>query len=171
MKKNPRRERVAYHEAGHAVMAWAVGSKLRRVDIEKTEGREGQTHDTTLTRNERLDYVVTDRARLKMEGDAQVFLAGRTAEIILNPRSRPYGYRGDYSKAIDLVSCFAANNRVVETHLAYLEARAHAALTRYWPAVVALALALLAQVTVSGDEAERVITEALQLQRGARKSS
>lgn len=58
---------VAYHEAGHAVVAWAEGVRLHSATIVPSEGTMGSVTHGNCLRGCKIDYAATDTNRLKAE--------------------------------------------------------------------------------------------------------
>jgi ATP-dependent Zn protease len=154
-------EIVAYHEAGHALMALILGGEVQLVTIEPDhdDGPQRQGDTQVLWRRTRMserDFAV--RA-------VQVSLAGPVAEMI---------YAGDpYHPA--LVSAWAADWRAAwssaavlhagdRQRLVYLEQTSIQLYRRlkqddHWAAVAALADHLLAHESLEGDEVVEIVNQ------------
>jgi hypothetical protein len=77
---------IAFHEAGHAVIAWQLGLCIKTVSIVPAEGWQGHTvyHKSPL-RGSNLDY--SDRGHRRTEKMIEVALAGPAAQVIAAPNS------------------------------------------------------------------------------------
>lgn len=73
----PEREFLAFHEAGHAVMATILGRPIRRASIRRKHGLSGHV-DFEHALSPFLKITVEHRALI--EADVLVLLAGRAAE-------------------------------------------------------------------------------------------
>lgn len=152
-------EVVAYHEAGHAIMAHLLGGQVRQVTIEpdRDDGpqREGDTQ--VLWRRSRH----TERAFAEVA--AQVSLAGPAAEMIYTGEPFHPGHiaewAGDWQEAWRALAPWYADDR---RRLLYLE---HLSVNLYhrlksddvWPCIAALADELLAHETLDEEQVEEVM--------------
>lgn len=83
VKRRPQREReanhsksraeIAYHEAGHAVIAWLTGHRILRVAINPRTGTEGCTTTDTIPAP---DSLGPDQARTLLTREALIAVAG-----------------------------------------------------------------------------------------------
>lgn len=103
-----RSEATAYHEAGHAVVAFWLGLRVHSVTIvpDAVGGTVGVCrHSAGIGRS--VDYDRSDRNRLRMERAVMCSLAGIEAQRKHRASSvRNYHAHSDYEKAVDLVSEF-----------------------------------------------------------------
>src|SRR5438034_3807239 len=75
------RERTAYHEAGHAVVAWSFAPhSVRRVTIQPDGDRLGKAIETLVERLKYFDAEVSDHMRVRIEQKIITALAGAQAE-------------------------------------------------------------------------------------------
>ena len=92
------REATAYHEAGHALVAFLVGAKVHKVTIVPGKGYGAMTHISSPAAKCR-HYDASPRTRDKVERAIMISLAGhRTPDVStpLNPavsRSERQEYR------------------------------------------------------------------------------
>jgi ATP-dependent Zn protease len=150
---------VAYHEAGHALMALALGGEVQLVTIEpdRDDGpqREGDTQ-VVWRRSGISDKEFASRA-------IQVSLAGPVAEMIYT--GYPYHpgliaeWAGDWREAWQAATLLHAGER---QRLAYLEQVAVQLYHRlqaddHWAALAALADHLLAHETLEGEQVAEII--------------
>lgn len=155
---------VAYHEAGHAVMAYEQRLRIREVSILPEATSAGHVDRIAAIIGERPDIGrVTDRVRMKVERDVLVALAGATAQRIRNPRSvRAWHGESDRAVAEGLLAHISPDFEELVAYLNLLDIRARVQLEHFltWPAVEALAAALLERKVLTGTEARRVIRDA-----------
>jgi hypothetical protein len=113
---------AAYHEAGHAVVAFhlRIGLKKRAISIiedEESLGRVG----TRLALGERPDIAASDRGRRRAEKHAVVSLAGIEAQRKFCPGSvRKYHGSVDYHNAVDIMSYYIPSDKQLEAYFKYL---------------------------------------------------
>ena len=128
---------IAFHEAGHAVAAFALGVPVRLASIVPDE--DGAPH---VIWAKIQDFCWQNRVI--------ILLAGGIAQRHHNPESRR-GDADDLQQAVDTIDRLARPN----DHRKWFAALAQEAediITRWWPAVEALAEALMQQRTMSGRE-------------------
>jgi hypothetical protein len=179
-----RLEETAYHEAGHAVLAWLAGSPFERVSIIPEEDSAGHIINpwwklaeppnefvnlTCPTCGAYVTPLVAQCFRddeLRDEGDvalhaAQVLYAGGEAvKLRRGVRQRSVGCGSDDAQIADVIAS-AWPDYDDATHRAlcrYLRLSARAELRREWVEVSALAAALLERRTLTGDEARAVLS-------------
>lgn len=165
-----RREAIAYHEAGHAVVAHMLGYQVDRVSIAPKVGSAGRMVWRHPTRNRSLREALEvgneadiDRVRYCVDHELIVDMAGALAQKRHNPRSSwRYGGSGaargefllkgsDDQLALELMCRVHEDEKVRDAYRRYLEARAEALVERYWDRIGWLAIALLERETISGD--------------------
>lgn len=165
---NERQWRVtAYHEAGHAVAAWALGARLHRVTI-----TPGQDYAGRVSRNRSLPestlYGNPDYARLRMEREIKIALAGAIAQRRAFPHSYwRAGAHTDERNIGEILVCMYPSERkgddgwrAREYWRQLLKIETRWLLDRYWHCVDALAEYLLRHPTLTGHEAKDVIAAA-----------
>jgi hypothetical protein len=157
---------AAYHEAGHAVLAWHGRITITSIWIH-TEHSGGQIKHTNPLYGIDLDWDGSTRARVRLEKAIKFSLAGELAQKKFNPRSfRRYHSAGDRESAIKYTLLLGGTQQIAEAYLNLLRLQAEAILDRYWHCVEALAEELLNQPTkykkktLSGKRSRRVIIEA-----------
>lgn len=154
-------ELIAYHEAGHALMALLLGGEVRLVTIEpdKDDGPQRQGDTQVLWRRRGIG----DREFAKKA--VQVSLAGPVAEMIYT--GDPYHpglvaqWAADWREAWTAAAVLHPNER---QRLAYLE---QASIQLYhrlkqddlWAALASLADHLLAHETLEGEQVEEIVAE------------
>src|SRR5207248_5685170 len=70
--------RIAFHEAGHAVIAWKEEIPLRNTSVADDDSREGLFYKSLLAKSRRAAGC-TNADRLKAERHARICLAGHLA--------------------------------------------------------------------------------------------
>jgi hypothetical protein len=155
------RERLAYHEAGHAVVAHILGMRITGVSIKRTEDGPGRTlYDLP-------DEEVADPGHLLR--CAQICQAGIAAESMkygdriegLWGKGREYDWVDDMvfiEKHIDQTPKKRESARELRNSL---RKKTVNSLCQHWLAVEALVSALLKYEDVTGDEARQVIEEVI----------
>jgi ATP-dependent Zn protease len=96
---------TAYHEAGHAVAAWLLGIRLRRISIRRddAEGTLGRVVLEGLRATEVQRYDMAPRTRDLVERRAIVSLAGEEAERLVAKRVSRHGGARDREHVADFV--------------------------------------------------------------------
>jgi ATP-dependent Zn protease len=154
-------EIIAYHEAGHAIMARLLGGEVRLVTIEPDNDdgpdRQGDTQ-VAWRRSGMSDKEFAKRA-------VQVSLAGPVAEMIYS--GDPYHpglvaeWAADWKEAwVSAVLLYPAERQRME-YLEQVSIQLYHRLKRdeIWAALAALADHLLAHETLEGEQVEEVVRE------------
>lgn len=85
--KNKKIEAAAYHEAGHAVAAWA--ERVRVTSVTVNDDGSGVVWHANPIHRIRLEVDGSTRARLRAEAAARIALAGYTAQRLHRASSFP----------------------------------------------------------------------------------
>ena len=133
---NPADHATAFHEAGHAVVALALGGKIKSVEI----GSEPLTHC--------LHRRGTTHA-------AVVALAGGLAERRAEPWGLSWGDRIDRQCAREVAERLAPADPLGQLQI-FLD-QAEALLDRHWREVEAVAAALLRRGKLTGQEIDDLV--------------
>jgi hypothetical protein len=150
--------RACYHEAGHAVVAHAVGRHLGRISVARDEdltlGRTG----FTMYRGVRL----TERSRPDtIRRSLVVALSGAIAERTHAPGSRDCGDRQDREEAAEYAFGYgrACRSRAWDaiSELAAAESRAKEMVSEHWSTIEAVASTLLEHEGVLRGESLRQV--------------
>lgn len=104
-------KRTAYHEAGHAVMAYILRIGLKEVTIIPDEDYLGKfTHGRG--RNIQPEWDYDQKTRPEIERQAMVTLGGNVAEHLLTGKKHIAGSYEDYHKVVDLLSYLAGAEEI-----------------------------------------------------------
>ena len=150
-----RRRSIAYHEAGHAVVAHRLGVEVEHVTIVPDHTSRGHiTHGDLFCTHGRG----SDRANL--ERAIAICLAGPLAQAWLLRRysERRCGGRQDYDCASGLAR-YLAGSAGEREFLRCQERRTHALVEQYWNEIELVARALLERDQLSGAEVKHIIEE------------
>jgi hypothetical protein len=142
---------IAFHEAGHAVVAWSRGIKVTSATIVPARDFLGQVTNVSPLRGVRLDCDGSNRARLRAEAVIVVLLAGPAAQRRHNPRSPSYGLH-DHEYAVDLARQLNGSDKAVEAHLNWLAIVARDEIDASWDLVERIARELFERRTLSAAE-------------------
>jgi predicted trehalose synthase len=138
------RERLAHHEAGHAVVAWRLGIPIVELTIRNRAGH-GE-----LARG--LAAIEEERGQTAMHVAAAVFfLAGQCAQMKWDLYCFAEGCEPDRAAARFHADALAGELKTYEDQAASM-------IARDWPLVAELAAALLERSTLSGFEVNRILT-------------
>ncbi len=169
-KKYDRRTLAAYHEAGHAVVAYDQGVRVHGISIVPDEGRMGHIAIDTLLLNRlapTFRFNKGARNRFTMERHVMVLQGGHAAIRRLDPAKKALaetvnGEGSDQNIAITLVKAFAAGDLEAEKYYEWLDARTEGILANpmRWFQVQALAEALLEDEQLGARKVRMVIREA-----------
>lgn len=163
------RERLAYHEAGHAVALLDCRRGLKHITIVPGEGHLGRNTPAPLPsfHPDRDDGPST---RLRVEQSVVGLLGGAVAEAHLLGRDcrlgdfKRYGGAVDLARAYRLVCFQSAGDEEANAYLSWLFERTKSviAFPQNWAAVKAIAQALLHQQELSGRAARRIYDAAVE---------
>jgi hypothetical protein len=139
------RAEAAYHEAGHAVVGWATGREIVAVSMRHVEYGAEAWPEGPVGAEFVLRAVVTTLAG----GIAGRMLTGSFNTGLAAPDSR-------------LAATVFADESERPAYIAHCEEETATILGRCWPAVTALAAALLERGELSGDAARAIMQAAMQ---------
>jgi cell division protease FtsH len=166
-----RRVATAYHEAGHAVAMYWLSLPIASATIipDKEAGSAGAAHGARF-------HPTPDR----LEKEIIIMLAGPHAQRKHTGRSDHRGATQDYRRAVKFAFRRFGERRelgdveeelrsVVGAYLRYLDLWTARNVSLWWPAIEAVAAALLKRETLSGRQIRGILREAgwRQLARGA----
>jgi len=150
------REFLAFHEAGHAVMAAMLRRPIRRASIREKHGLTGYV-DYEQASSALRD--IRDEHRPLVETDALILLAGRAAECERTLGSPMSHASLDRQNARALLGALEDSEEVVLNWMRYLLVRAQSMLQQEWPYVHAVAHALMQDEELDGAAVARVLAD------------
>ncbi|MFQ5759553.1 MAG: hypothetical protein ACE5HM_01120 [Acidiferrobacterales bacterium] len=152
----------AYHEAGHAVVAWYHNINLEVITLGAAEDEIGRTRHVDPLQGVDTAWGPTVADRIRMEQLVSVCLAGPLAQR----KFSLVGFRrahaeDDWQQAVDLLSYFVVTHEELEAYFRLLEVQTRNLLDLdfIWKSITNLATVLLEYQTLSGAEANRIIQE------------
>jgi ATP-dependent Zn protease len=155
---------TAYHEAGHAVAHYLLrrAGRLREVTIvpdaqRGTPGRAPRWTDPY----DLDDGPWSDLVKVRLQHEAMVLLAGGIAERRFAGRTDQADTQSDYEKAAELALAISGSEHAADAFLDWLGTVTEDLVADRWPAVEAIAAALLQQRTLSAHDVDQLVTEAL----------
>ena len=165
-----RRTLSAYHEAGHAVVAYDQGVRVHGISIVPDEGRMGHISIDTLLLNRLAPTFQSNkgaRNRFTMERHVMVLQGGHVAVRKLEPARKNLaeavnGEGSDQNIAISLVKAFAADQLEAEKYYQWLDARTEGIMANpmRWFQVRILAESLLHHEQLGARKVREIIKEA-----------
>ena len=168
--KYDRRTIAAYHEAGHAVVAYDQGVRVHGISIVPDEGRMGHISIDTLLLNRLAPTFQSNkgaRNRFTMERHVMVLQGGHAAVRGLRPAGSSLACKvesegSDQNIAMSLVKAFAAGEQEAEKYYQWLDARTFGIMANpmRWFQVRMLAEALLEMEQLGARKVREIIREA-----------
>ena len=162
MKATKKLWSTAYHEAGHAAVAYELRVTIKKVTIEP----EGDSLGHVLHQKLLSDAVAWDNSkkyRWRMEKLVMVALAGYHAEKRFNPKGvRHYSSFQDRHESVNALSYFCGGTDEIEAYFKLLDLWAKGYLNRpwVWIGVERLAEALIEHGTLDGRRARQILQDA-----------
>jgi nucleoside-diphosphate-sugar epimerase len=156
-------ELTAYHEAGHAVVAFALRRAVVGVSIVPDGDSNGRLVNRKLPDTFSHDVNNDGRTRWFVEREIMVFLAGGLALEKLQGHRRALHDGEDRRRAINPAGYVCSDEEEIGAYLAWLGARTKLLLNQpwNWRAVADLARALLEHRELSGRVARRIYQAAI----------
>lgn len=147
------RAATAYHEAGHAFVAWSLGVAVHRITIVPSGLIAGSVQHEKIIRGKYPELDGSMRARMRMEKNILIALAGPIAQRLYKSRScRSWHSTGDYRAASDMALLINSSGKQASAYLKWLQIRTEEILIARWPLVHALAQELLRKGEIKGKE-------------------
>lgn len=144
---------TAFHEAGHAVIAWSLGLRVHRVTVIPSKDYLGLAVCQNALAGIKLDIDNSDRAMIKAEKRILVALAGAAAQKKFSPRSvQSWDPSLDYQVASDIAQRIHGSDDVVDAYLRWLQFRTEHDVAFHWPQISCVAQALIENKTLNGSE-------------------
>ena len=163
MKRNKALESIAYHEAGHAVVAWRVGVEAKSLSIISEPGSKGRYIHKPYFTDITPEYDTSPRAERRLKNMVLVCFAGEIAQRRFNSGEwRDYHGERDFDQAVDLLNYLAGSEDDLQAHInaIHLQAQQMVEDPSVWLCIGALAAALLEHGELSGTETVRIIRDA-----------
>jgi hypothetical protein len=151
-------EATAYHEAGHAVIAYVLGYRPQFVTIVPTLDTAGHIiHPNPLDGCQR-NPDSSDEARLRIESLITICFAGPIAQKRYNPRSwrRAHG-QWDYEKVAELGLRVCGSAEQARAFIRWREIAACDMVRAHWPRIQLVAGQLLERENLSHTDLDAII--------------
>lgn len=167
----PRRRRrltqrvhTAYHEAGHAAIAHALGCRVKRVSIIPDDDTWGRVSHSIPSWFHELQYNVTPSREIKAHQHIMICLAGAAAIAVHAGRQTWNGAEGDIRQAYDLADCLTSGPKESRALVAWLwtRTRAQTARPQTWSWVEGIAQALLSHGDLTKTQCGDILSRATQ---------
>jgi hypothetical protein len=153
-------EATAYHEAGHAVVAFWKSIGARYATIKRKPDALGHV-GLRCPKWFRLDLELNGRMRLLAEGWIMMSCAGQIAEARFLGRRPRYGTYVDNGHTADMALTICGGyGEHTDAYLKYCFLAARFLVNFHWPEVEAVAAALMEHETLSGAQVWEVIRHA-----------
>ena len=171
MKRTKALRSTAYHEAGHAVMAWHEGLSINEISIVPDHKSSGRIIHANPLRGIHLDMDNSNRARIRAESAIRVALAGPIAQRHYNPRGFQHRHaESDYELAKDRILYITGSGEEANAYMNLLEIQTRQIVTGlHWSLVDYLAKALLERQRLSRKEIRATIKQSMQRNLGPSK--
>jgi ATP-dependent Zn protease len=157
-------EATAYHEAGHAVAHYLLrrAGRLREVTIipDAQRGTLGRAPRSTAP-SDLDDRPWSDLVKVRLQHEAMVLLAGGIAERRFAGQADHVGTRSDYARAADFALTISGSEHAADVLLDWLGTVTEDLVADRWPAIEAVAAALLERRTLSAKDVDELVSEAL----------
>jgi hypothetical protein len=157
--RSERRElATAFHEAGHAVVAYRLRYAPRSATIIAEADYAGQVAHPNVLRGINLEIDGSDQARLRAERLIKICLAGPAAQRHHRPTSfRRWQAQSDYDLAADLALHVTGGGESATMFLRWLEVVTKDLVTGSWPQIEAVAAALMQHKRLTGTQVKAAI--------------
>jgi hypothetical protein len=151
-------EATAYHEAGHAVIAFLLGYRPQSVTIVPTFDTAGHIIQDNPLHGFQLDLDGSDEARLRVETVITICFAGPIAQKRYNPRSwrRAHG-QWDYEKIAELALRVCGSSEQATAFIRWREIVACDMVKAHWPRIQLVAGQLLERENLSHADLDAII--------------
>lgn len=159
-------ELVAYHEAGHAVIASRFGllHKKGATIVPDKNVSSGRVQSRMGRGVGAISYTADGRAQLLAERHVMMCMAGIEAQRRHNPRSvRSRHFASDREQAIDWLGTICEfDSDQFAAYWKLLQIRTRDMVQGHWWRIEAVAARLLVSKTLTGDQVREAIQEAIQ---------
>lgn len=155
------RELAAYHEAGHAVVAWTQSLTIYSVSIDANQREAGYVlHQDGLHSGDLVFSPRSGRARLGAERNIRVALAGAIAQRFFAPASLNEKHNSNDRAAVEtLLEALhgEANRNLIDAHHRLLEIETELLVSKNWPIIEAVASELIRHKQLTGARVSGII--------------
>jgi len=151
---------TAYHEAGHAVVAYIERIKIRKATIVPGKDYLGVVTRQMIEKHVRDAFEfagITPAKRARVESFIMLSLAGGIAERKHRGRANHIGSRADYETAAGLAMDATGSGEEATAYFRWLYIRTEQIIDAYWYLVEAVAEALLAKQTLTTADVEQIV--------------
>jgi len=154
--------KTAFHEAGHAVVAYLLRKKFRYITIRANEVFNGYVRHEKPRASSENGWDEERNKRSTREKDILTSLAGGTATLILTGKPDRTGSYADLHNALDLAGDVCGSKAECDAYVNWLSVRCEAMMRSpsNWYAVEALAHELVKQERISYRKAREIIKAA-----------
>jgi hypothetical protein len=162
-KEREKLKKTAYHEAGHAVAAFAMSKRFKKVSIipnpdENSLGRlSGCGWDSKLN----PEFEGGPRLRYLVEAQIIILLAGPVAVAKLTGRYNHIGASKDYKWTVDYASYVTGSSEETSAYIKWLIEKTKNVLWSRWDAVELLADELMKQREIAYMATRRIIRKGI----------
>jgi len=159
--KRRKLEKTAYHEAGHAVIAWLLHRPFVHVSIIPDDVNLGHLRKTPKPASLHPEYERNARTEGWLRGEIMVDLAGPLAEKLTTGRGNwRIGADGDFHHAFDMACYLTCGEAETTAFVRWLWERTKLLLEMNWPIMEALAKELLQRRVIGAKQARALMREA-----------
>ena len=160
-RKTAALEAMAYHEAAHAVVAHALGVKLKSATIVPPAVQGGELPHRSPLRGLKLEIDGTERTRLDAQHAIAVCLAGFIAHRRQRPQTwREFQGRSDVEEAFDLALRAYGSGELASSMIAAVLHQTIGLVQRRWGDIEVVAAALLDRRKLTGREIDQLLDPA-----------
>ena len=154
---------AAFHEAGHAVAAYHVRIRFRRIAIGKDQAKDLGWLELWLAPQAAADGVADVRTGHLIERSIIVLLAGSQAERVVLGHAKYLGSGLDFYEAVRYAGYLCRTRAEMSAYLRWMQLRVHALVgSPAWRGPIeALAASLVRCRELGAQEARRIIRRAI----------
>lgn len=154
-------ERLAYHEAGHAVAAYLMNLRFKTVSIISKETGFERCHFTKWPKNYYQERNRSPKSRNLIEKEVTTVVAGHLSERMLAGETEPIGEHHDVTMAQKLLDSLCGSTEETDAYLRWQWVRTKnmLRLPLNWMMVEALATALIERRELSEESARSIFQE------------
>jgi hypothetical protein len=163
-KEREKLKKTAYHEAGHAVAAFAMSKRFKKVSIIPIPDDNSLGRVSGCGWNSKLNPEIDEGVRLRHLVEAQIiiFLAGPVAEAKLTGRYNHIGASKDYAGAVSYADYVTGSSEETGAYINWLIEKTKNILSLYhWNAVELLAGELIKHREIGYKATREIIRKGL----------